>query len=136
MHIYESQFLGIAPIILLPYLCSRKFKYIEMENVTETLLDIKDGASAYICGIEAEAADATEASGTRLAKALQREYDTPTALAYMVFALFYFPCFATVIAMAVESGRRRIALHAILYTTTIAYLMALATRVACIFLAL
>ena len=91
----------------------------------------------YDCSEEAaEAADATEASGTRLAKVLQREYDTPTALAYMVFALFYFPCFATVIAMVVESGRRRIALHAIVYTTTIAYLMALATRVACIFLAL
>lgn len=74
---------------------------------------------------DAEAETAGEASGTRLAQVLRAGHSAPTAMAYMVFALFYFPCFATVVAIATESGRRRMALYTALYTTAVAYLMAL-----------
>lgn len=79
----------------------------------------------YDCPEEdAQAEDAAQASSTRLAKALQASHTPQAALAYMVFALFYFPCFATVIAIASESGKRRMALFTAVYTTAVAYLMA------------
>ena len=79
----------------------------------------------YDCAEEdADAGSADEASGTRLAQTLSRTYTPATALAYMVFALFYFPCIATVVAIGAESGRRRVAYFAAVYTTLVAYLMA------------
>lgn len=73
---------------------------------------------------DAEVESAGEASGTRLAEVLSGEHTAQTAFAYMVFALFYFPCFATIIAIASESGRRRMAVYTAVYTTVVAYLMA------------
>ncbi|MCF0236903.1 MAG: ferrous iron transporter B, partial [Bacteroidaceae bacterium] len=54
-----------------------------------------------------------------------REHVSPAAgLAYMVFALLYFPCAATLAAIRGETGRWRYAIWAGVYTTAIAYLMA------------
>lgn len=79
----------------------------------------------YMCDeADAEAEDAEEASGTRLAGVLRKSHTPQSAFAYMVFALFYFPCFATIIAIAAESGRRRMALYTAAYTTLVAYVMA------------
>lgn len=46
---------------------------------------------------------------------------TPAAWAYLVFALLYFPCVATLAAIRAESGRWRYALFAAVYTTLLAY---------------
>lgn len=73
---------------------------------------------------DAEVETADEAAGTRLAAVLSREHTPRSAFAYMVFALFYFPCFATIIAIGAESGRRRMALYTAIYTTLVAYIMA------------
>lgn len=73
---------------------------------------------------DAEAENAEEASGTRLAEVLRKSHTPQSAFAYIVFALFYFPCFATIIAIAAESGRRRMALYTAAYTTFVAYVMA------------
>lgn len=64
-----------------------------------------------------------EAEGTRLSGIL-RQHTTPrTALAYLVFALLYFPCIATIVAVASESGSWRYGLFVAAYTTAIAYVM-------------
>lgn len=73
---------------------------------------------------DAEAENTEEASGTRLAEVLRKSHTPQAAFSYMVFALFYFPCFATIIAIAAESGRRRMALYTAAYTTFVAYVMA------------
>ena len=73
---------------------------------------------------DAEAETADDASQTRLAAALQTATTPAAALAYMVFALLYFPCMATIAAIRGESGRWRYALFAAAYTTVIAYLAA------------
>lgn len=73
---------------------------------------------------DAEVESADDAAGTRLAEVLRGEYSAQSAFAYMVFALFYFPCFATVVAIASESGRRRMAVYTAVYTTVVAYVMA------------
>ena len=79
----------------------------------------------YMCDeADAEAENAEEASGTRLAGVLRKSHTPQSAFAYMVFALFYFPCFATTIAIAAESGRRRMAIYTAIYTTLVAYVMA------------
>lgn len=66
-------------------------------------------------------ATVSEAEGTRLSGVL-RQHTTPgTALAYLVFALLYFPCIATVVAVASESGSWRYGLLLATYTTAIAY---------------
>lgn len=76
---------------------------------------------------DAEADNAGDASQTRLAAALQTATTPAAALAYMVFALLYFPCMATIAAIRGESGRWRYALFAAAYTTVIAYLAAWGT---------
>lgn len=73
---------------------------------------------------DSEAASAEEASQTRLSSALQTHTHPEAALGYMVFALLYFPCLATIAAIAGESGRWKWALLAAAYTTGIAYVMA------------
>lgn len=80
----------------------------------------------YECPEEdAEVESADEVQGTRLSAVLSETYSPATALAYMVFALLYFPCFATIVAIGAESGRRRMALYTAIYTTVIAYLFSL-----------
>ena len=60
-----------------------------------------------------------------LAEGLKRSGTTPAAaLAYLVFALLYFPCLATLAAIRAESGHWKYALFTAAYTTGIAYLMA------------
>ena len=82
----------------------------------------------YECPEEdAEADNAGDASQTRLAAALKTTTTPAAALAYMVFALLYFPCMATIAAVRSESGRWRYALFAAAYTTIIAYLAAWGT---------
>ncbi|MCI6823255.1 MAG: ferrous iron transport protein B [Bacteroidales bacterium] len=76
---------------------------------------------------DAEAETADDASQTRLAAALKTTTTPAAALAYMVFALLYFPCMATIAAIRGESGRWRYALFAAAYTTVIAYLAAWGT---------
>ncbi|MGN0236870.1 MAG: ferrous iron transport protein B [Lepagella sp.] len=77
----------------------------------------------YECPEEdAEVESADDARGTRLSAVLSETYSPSSALAYMVFALLYFPCFATIVAIGAESGRRRMALYTAIYTTVIAYL--------------
>lgn len=76
---------------------------------------------------DASAETAADASQTRLAAALQTATTPAAALAYMVFALLYFPCMATIAAIRSESGRWRYALFAAAYTTVIAYLAAWGT---------
>lgn len=81
----------------------------------------------YNCSEEDSAPDsAEEASGARLSAQL-REYTTPeAALSYMVFALLYFPCLATIAAVRGESGSWKWAVFAATYTTVLAYIMAFA----------
>lgn len=56
------------------------------------------------------------------------------ALSYMVFALLYFPCLATIAAIKGESGRWKYALFTALYTTLVAYIAAwIVYRVAMLF---
>lgn len=83
---------------------------------------------------EEEATSAEEASKTRLAAALQKHITPEAALGYMIFALLYFPCLATIAAIAGESGRWKWALIAAGYTTILAYIMAfLVYRIALLF---
>ncbi len=64
-------------------------------------------------------------SDVGLTAALQRSgTSSASALSYMVFALLYFPCLATIAAIRGESGRWRYALFTAAYTTVTAYVMA------------
>lgn len=73
---------------------------------------------------DSEAASVEEASQTRLASALQQHTTSEAALGYMVFALLYFPCLATIAVIAGESGKWKWALVTAAYTTALAYVMA------------
>ena len=52
------------------------------------------------------------------------DFDTRTALAFMVFILLYFPCIATLIASAKETGRWYWAAATVFYNTAIAWVAA------------
>lgn len=56
-----------------------------------------------------------------LQNALRTATTPAAALAYVVFALLYFPCVATIIAIKGESGRWRYALFSAIYSTLFAY---------------
>lgn len=57
-----------------------------------------------------------------------------SALAFMVFVLLYFPCIATLSAIARETGHWKYAMFSIVYNTSVAWLMAFITyRIALLF---
>ena len=65
----------------------------------------------------------------------QSDITPAAALSYLVFALLYFPCLATVAAIRAEAGRWKYAIFAVCYTTGLAYVMAFLTyRIALPFL--
>lgn len=72
---------------------------------------------------------------TRLSEALQSsDISQAAALGYLVFALLYFPCLATIAVIRGESGRWKYALFTAAYTTAVAYVAAfIVYRVALLF---
>ena len=52
------------------------------------------------------------------------DFDTRTAIAFMVFILLYFPCVATLIAIAKETGRWYWATVTVIYNTAVAWVVA------------
>ena len=73
---------------------------------------------------ETETEGTEDSSQTRLTQVLASHTTPEAALSYMVFALLYFPCIATIAAIKGESGRWKWALFTAGYTTVLAYLMA------------
>ena len=65
-----------------------------------------------------------EAADQAISTALREATSPATALSYMVFALLYFPCLATIAAIRGESGQWKYAILSMLYTTAVAYLAA------------
>jgi ferrous iron transport protein B len=55
------------------------------------------------------------------------DFDTRTAVAFMVFILLYFPCIATLIAIAKETGRWYWAAATVFYNTAVAWVAAFIT---------
>lgn len=79
----------------------------------------------YNCSEEdASAETAEEASQTRLAQSLRQHTTPEAAFSYLVFALLYFPCLATIAAIAGESGKWKWGVFTATYTTLLAYIMA------------
>ena len=65
----------------------------------------------------------------------QSDISPAAALSYLVFALLYFPCLATVAAIKAEAGRWKYAVFAMCYTTGLAYIMAfIVYRIALLFM--
>ena len=52
------------------------------------------------------------------------DFTKSSAAAFLVFMLLFFPCIATVATIAEETGRKKFAIFAILYNTSIAWLIA------------
>lgn len=89
-----------------------------MVSTLGVLYDIDEKAALSVGTGEDEAAD------TALAAAIHAAIPPAAGLSYMVFALLYFPCLATIAAIRGESGSWRYALLAATYSTAIAYLCA------------
>lgn len=70
--------------------------------------------------------DDAEHDSTSLSQRLvaSGNYTRPAALAMMVFILLYFPCIATIAAIAQEAGSWKWALFAVIYDTAVAWLIA------------
>lgn len=62
-----------------------------------------------------------EEADSQLTAALRASTSPAAGLSYVVFALLYFPCLATIAAIRGESGRWRYALFSALYSTLLAY---------------
>ena len=54
----------------------------------------------------------------------QPVFTTPTALAFLIFILIYFPCIGVVVAIKNESESWKWAIFAVLYTTSLAWIAA------------
>lgn len=73
-------------------------------------------------------------SASRLSQVLAQNITPEGALSYMVFALLYFPCIATIAAVKGESGSWKWAAFTAVYTTTLAYITAfIVYRIALLF---
>ena len=89
-----------------------------MVSTLGVLYDIdEDTAAAAGTGDDA-------AADTALTTALRASTSPASGLSYLVFALLYIPCLATIVAIKGESGRWRYALFAGLYSTVLAYVAA------------
>lgn len=64
---------------------------------------------------------------TKLSAALRMNMTQASALAYLVFILFYFPCIATITAIKNESGGWKWAIFTAVYTTGFAYVASFVT---------
>lgn len=64
------------------------------------------------------------AEDATLQDVLRHSMTPAAALAFLVFVLLYVPCIATVAAIKKESGSRKWAVFSVVYTTTMAWLMA------------
>ncbi len=73
---------------------------------------------------ETEEGEMTDASLTAAVRASGTSQ--AAGLSYLVFALLYFPCLATIAAIKGESGSWSYALFTVVYTTVVAYVMAFA----------
>lgn len=63
---------------------------------------------------------------TRGARAGEKVFDTPTALAFLIFILIYFPCIGVVATIKNESGSWKWAAFSVIYTTVLAWVAAFA----------
>ena len=85
-----------------------------------------------IYGVDSDAVDkdlkadnAKEAGQTQLAERLKAEGTTPAqALSFLIFALLYIPCIATIAALKNESGNWKYALVSTAYSFVVAYIIA------------
>ncbi len=85
-------------------------------------------------GSGAEVGSGAEAAGTSLQATLANEISLPSAIAYMIFVLLYFPCIATFVAIKHETGKWSWALAICTYTIAVAWLFSfLAYRLALLF---
>jgi ferrous iron transport protein B len=57
----------------------------------------------------------------------EKVFNTPSALAFLVFILIYFPCVGVVATIKNESGSWRWGIFSVVYTTSLAWIMAFAT---------
>lgn len=88
----------------------------------------------YNCTEEDDSELPEEESPSHLSQVLSQNVTPEAALGYMVFALLYFPCIATIAAIKGESGTWKWALFTAVYTTALAYVMAFAVyRIALLF---
>lgn len=60
---------------------------------------------------------------TALQTALVKSVSLPSAIAFMVFILLYFPCIATFVAIKTETGKWKYAIWSCVYTMVIAWVM-------------
>ena len=75
-----------------------------------------------------EEVDAGDSEGdTRLQTVMRQHMTRASALAFLVFVLFYFPCIATIAAIKNESGGWKWAIFTMVYTTLFAYVASLLT---------
>ena len=72
---------------------------------------------------EAAAIDENDTASLSKKIAASGDFSTPAALAFLIFMLLYFPCLATVAAIANESGWRWAAVS-VVYNTAVAWLLA------------
>lgn len=79
----------------------------------------------YGCSEDDAAAETVaDASQTRLARVMSQNITPEAAISYLVFALLYLPCLATIVAVTKEAGSWKYGLFTAGYTTGLAYLMA------------
>lgn len=57
----------------------------------------------------------------------QPPFNTPKALAFLVFVLIYFPCIATIAAIVRETGSWKYGAFSVIYNTALAWILAVAT---------
>ena len=91
------------------------------------------GNASAVSGADAGAASVAESGAEaptrhqRLREAMLADGITPlAAVSYLIFVLLYFPCIATVVAIKNETGSRKYAFFAAIYTTALAWLVSMA----------
>ena len=99
---------------------------ISAKELMVSTLGVIYGADPDEVDKDMEADTSKEAGQTSLAERIKAEGTTPAqALSFLIFALLYIPCIATIAALKNESGSWKYALWGTGYTFVVAYIVAL-----------
>lgn len=69
--------------------------------------------------------DVTSQESQRLMEVLKKNISIPSVIAFLMFVMFYNPCFAASIVFGKEAGGRRFTLYLFVFTSVVAYCFAL-----------
>ena len=118
----ENSYMGILGETLAPFFAPLGFDW-RLSISLVTGIAAKEVAVSTM-GVLYALGEVSEDDTKALSDVVKRDIAFPTAVAYVLFVMFYIPCFAATIVFTKEAGRYVYTLYLFIFTTAVAYMIA------------